>query len=120
MLFAIHEMSSFEGEVEADRSPPPVRPATLGPELWRGLLQERDQTVTACRSRDFVAPDDLRSRYLVAVEFAVGAVIGTQRRAFEGSARKNASRSRVTQDLRTQVGISVRGEIATHRSRGDG
>src|SRR6266849_202346 len=88
-------------------------------ELWRGLLQGRDQVMRGRGSIHIRFHDDLCGACGFAIELAIRVFIGTERRALQRYTGKNTSCAGVAQNFRAHICISVGGSRAAFRSSGD-
>jgi hypothetical protein len=82
----------------------------------RILLQDAHQTEPGRRYRDVFTQHDIPGCDFATIDPFVRFVIGAKRRALERYAGKQAARAGVTENLRPEVGIGVRGSVTALRA----
>jgi hypothetical protein len=82
----------------------------------RILLQDAHQTEPGRRYRYVFTQHDILGCDFATIDLFVRLVIGAKRRALERYASKQAARAGITEDLRPQVGIGVRGSVTALRA----
>src|ERR1700733_2944519 len=70
-------------------------------------------------NRNFSPNHDFSGGEFLAIDIFGGVVVRAKRGTFQRHSNKDPTRALIAQNLRTHEGISVRGSVAAHRTRGD-